>query len=88
MAGGGFANHAMNVVKANRALLKKRKIRSRSDVLDYTAKTEVRSKHTTPGQMRAVKLQAEANRKRNLILWLITIGSSLLILAAVYFWLS
>ena len=64
MAGGGFASHAMNVIKANRALLNKRKRLSRSDYIGVSTKTSIKKRETTPGQMRAVRLKMISSKRR------------------------
>ena len=87
MAGGGFANHAMNVIKANRALLNKRKRLSRADYIGVATGAPVESKDITPGQMRAVRLKIAANKRREIKIWIISICLSLILLWGIYYWM-
>lgn len=88
MAGGGFASHAINVVKANRALLNKRKRRRKSDYITPKTKTLVKTKETTPGQMRAVRLQMVDNKRREIIVWVISICLTLTVILGLYYWMA
>lgn len=86
--GGGFANHAINVIKANRALLNKRKRRKRADYIRAEKKTVIRIKKTTPAQMRAVKLQLASNKRRELNAWLICLVLAVGIILSIYLWVK
>jgi len=88
MAGGGFASHAMNVIKANRALLNKRKRLNKSDYISRSTNTLIKTRETTPGQLRAVRLLLAANKKRELIIWLISVCTALLLILGLYYWIS
>ncbi|HMB61558.1 MAG TPA: hypothetical protein VKN36_00695 [Eudoraea sp.] len=86
--GGGFANHAINVIKANRALLNKRKRRKRADYIRAEKKTLIHIKETTPAQMRAVKLRIAANKRRELKVLAICLALSAGIIYGVYLWMK
>ncbi|MBT8185412.1 MAG: hypothetical protein KJN76_11280 [Eudoraea sp.] len=88
MAGGGFASHAMNVIKANRALLKKRKRLSKTDYITRTTTTKIKIKETTPGQMRAVQLKLAAGKRLEIKIWVISVLLTAIVLTGLYYWLS
>lgn len=88
MAGGGFASHAMNVIKANRALLNRRKRLSRADYLNSSSSTPLKTKITTPGQMRAVRLQIAANQRNDIKIWIISICVAVILIVGLYFSLT
>lgn len=88
MAGGGFANHAIQVIKANRALLNKRKRLTRADYIGTTSETFIKMRKATQGQMRAVQLQIAANRRREIKTWVISICLTILVFAGIYYWMT
>lgn len=88
MAGGGFASHAMNVIKANRALLNKRKRLNKSDYIVRTTNTKIKTRETTPGQMRAVKLKMALNKRREIRIWFISMLIAAVLIAGIYYWMS
>ena len=85
MAGGGFANHAMQVVKANRALLNKRKRLTREDYIGTKSETHIKIKKATPGQLRAVQLQIAANKRRELRVWVFSLFLFVVLLLGCYY---
>jgi hypothetical protein len=87
MAGSGFAQHAINVIKANRALLRKRKLRKREDFITE-GKTKIEIKKATPGQLRAVRQQLKANQRNEIRIWLLSILLSIAIIYGFYLWMN
>ena len=53
--GGGSIAGAVQSLKMNRALIKKRKIRTLSDVLNQKSKTILNVKKTTPRDMQIIR---------------------------------
>ena len=68
MGGGGFAMHAMKTVKANRALLHKRRSfkEIRKAYAGYTGDTQLHFKALTPFQQKVIrdKIMAQAKKDR------------------------
>ncbi|MFS4468875.1 hypothetical protein [Maribacter sp. 2210JD10-5] len=67
MGGGGFAMDAVNVVRANRSLLKKRRSYKnlRSEYEGYTQKTKLKFKELTPVQQELIKNEIRLKAKKD-----------------------
>ncbi len=89
MGGGGFAQHATTVMKNNRALLKKRKIKDMRQLLyEQSGKTELEFKQVSPMELARIKTEirkkAKKSAQRDLI---ITICCTLGVLGFFYWFL-
>ena len=78
-----FGFHSMPVIKANRALLKKRRSYSdiRAEYKDLTSKTQLKFKELTPFQQKLIRDRIRSQAKKDTIynLW-VTVLSVILIL--------
>lgn len=65
MGGGGFAQHANNVMRANRALLKKRKFKDiKKLVLEKSGKTELEFKEVSAEKLDQIKREIRSEAKK------------------------
>ncbi|WP_394747835.1 hypothetical protein [Spongiimicrobium salis] len=75
--GGGSIAGAIQSLKMNRALINKRKIRTKSDVIGQTSKTQLDVKETTPRDMKnirkKIKKYKQKERRITAISWVITV---------------
>lgn len=83
----GFSSHASKVVKINRALLKKRKIRTKADVYGNPVETILDFKLESPHSKKQVKEMIQKNKKTNLIAGLIAFLIVLSLLTTIVFYL-
>ncbi len=84
----GFSSHASKVVKINRALLKKRKIRTKADVYGNPVETTLEFKPESPHSKRRVKEMIQDNRKTNLAAGLMAFLIVLLFLISIVLYLK
>ncbi len=89
MSGGaGHMLHAIKSLKANRALLKKRKRKTKADVYGKEGVTKTIHKlKATPEEMEAIRKKIKAYKRHERRIWTITLGIAVLIICGLYFWL-
>lgn len=89
MGGGGFAQYANNVMKANRALVKKRKFKDiKKMVFEKTGKTEVEFKQVSPEKLARIKSEIRSKAKKSAQKDIfITICCTVIVIAFMYWFL-
>jgi len=90
MGGGGFAQHAKNVTKNNRALLrsKKRYRKTKEDVYGKTPVNKLHFKKSTEEEINNVKDRILLNRKNSRNLDLIAFVLTIIIIALLWLFFS
>lgn len=87
MAGGGIGA-AIQSLKQNRALLKKRKLKDKSDVYGKPNKTKLDLKQSTDQDMKIIRKKIEGYKSEERMTWIISIIILLGIIYGLYWWLS
>jgi len=64
MGGEGSMMHAIKSLKENRALLKRRKLRSKDDIFGVSSTTKLEFKKTRPEDMAKIRLRIEKEKKK------------------------
>jgi len=85
--GGGSIAGAVQSLKMNRALIKKRKIRTLSDVLDQKSKTILNVKKTTPRDMKIIREKIKGYKQKERIITGVALIFTGLILYLSYVWI-
>lgn len=84
----GFSSHATKVIRLNRALLKKRSVRTKAEVYGNPIETELSFKSSSPHALQRVRNQLETNRRSNVMASIIALFLMGCIGFLIYLWLS
>lgn len=86
MGGEGSMASAINTLRQNRAMLKRRKLRSKDEVYGAKGVTKLNLKQSTPEDIMRVRKKMKALRKENRAEWFISVVVFIILLSA-FFWL-
>jgi|GEM_PF-5410593 len=86
MAGGGIAG-AIVALKNNRALLKKRKLKSKEDVFGKGGETKLNLKESTEQDMKRIRKKIKAYKRQERMVWIVTICVTAMLLYGLYGWI-
>lgn len=88
MGGEGSMMHAVNSLKENRKLLKKRKFKSVDDVFGKENSTLLRFKKSSPQDILRVQKDMQLQKQRNLKIQVVSFLITVLIILGIYLLLS
>lgn len=88
MGGEGSMMHAVNSVKENRKLLKKRKFKSVDDVFGKKDSTFLSFKKSSPKDILRVQKDMQLQKQRNLKIQVVSFLMTVLIILGIYLLLS
>ena len=72
MGGEGSMSHALHTLRQNRALLKKRKVKTKGDVYGNTKKTKITLKKSTPHDMKIIRQKIKGYKREDRAVLLIS----------------